>query len=67
MASDKPPDLLGHGEGNHEVMTPDKPPDLLGHGEGNHEVMTRKLSIHLLCQPLMGFMVLTIRTMPIPA
>ena len=48
-------------------MSSDKSPDLLGHGEGNHEVMSGKLSLHLLYQPLMGFVVLTGGTIPVAA
>jgi len=48
-------------------MAADKAAELLGDGKGDHEVMTWKLAIHLFCQPLMGFMVLAIRAMPIPA
>ena len=48
-------------------MASDKPPELLGYGKGDHEVMSGELSLHLFYQPLMGFMVLAVGTMPVPA
>ena len=46
-------------------MAADKSPELLGYGEGDHKVMSGKLSFHLLHQPLMGFVVLAVGTMPV--
>ena len=46
-------------------MAADKSPELLWDGEGNHKVMPGKLSFHLLHQPLMGFVVLAVGTMPV--
>ena len=49
------------------LMSSDKSPDLLGYGEGNHEVMSGKLSLYLLHQPLMCFMMLAVGTVPVAA
>jgi len=48
-------------------MASDKPAELFGDGEGDHEVMFGKLAFHLVYQPLMDFVVLAMRTMPIAA
>jgi len=48
-------------------MSSDKSPELLGYGEGNHEVMPGKLSLYLLHQPLMCFMMLAVGTVPVAA
>ena len=48
-------------------MASDEQPELLWDGEGEHEVMSRELALHLVLQPLIGFVVLTIGTVPIPA
>ena len=48
-------------------MGSDKGPEGLWDGEGDHEVVPRELSLHLFLQPLMGFVVLTIGTVSIPA
>ena len=49
------------------LMASDKAPERLWHGKGDHEVVSWKLSPHLLDEPLMGFVVLTVGTMPITA
>ena len=48
-------------------MAADKAAELLWDGEGDHEMVTWKLSFHLIYQPLMGFMVLAVGTMPVAA
>jgi len=48
-------------------MSSDKPAELLGYGKGNHEVMSGKPSLHLIRQPLMRLVVLTVGTVSVSA
>ena len=48
-------------------MAANEAPELFGDGEGDHEVVSGELPLHLICQPLMGFVVLTVGAMPISA
>ena len=48
-------------------MTADEASEVLRHGKGDHEMMSGQLTIQLRLQPLSGFMVLAIGTMPVAA
>ena len=49
------------------LMASDQSAEFLRNGKGDHKVVPRKLSLHLLDEPLMGFVVLTVGTMPVAA
>jgi hypothetical protein len=48
-------------------MTADKSSQLLGHGKSDQKVLAAKAAVHLPVEPLPGFLVLAVGTMPIAA